>query len=142
MSKLTTKIAAAATLALAAIPMLALTTAAHAAPVNLKVGDLSTAAGVAAFEQRLDRVAKTMCAAQRLDVGTRMVKTQGAAGACWSMGSPGELVQLAVHQIAPIAARRLHRLRHRRARLWRVGQARPRSSRLCLEQITADVAGR
>ena len=55
----------------------ALTTAAHAAPVNLKVGDLSTAAGVAAFEQRLDRVAKTMCAAQRLDVGTRMVKTQG-----------------------------------------------------------------
>ncbi|MDP2009158.1 MAG: UrcA family protein [Phenylobacterium sp.] len=77
MSKLTTKIAAAATLALAAIPMLALTTAAHAAPVNLKVGDLSTAAGVAAFEQRLDRVSKNMCDAQRLDVGTRMVKTQG-----------------------------------------------------------------
>lgn len=77
MSKLITKLAAAATLALAAIPMLALSTAAHAAPVNLKVGDLSTAAGVAAFEQRLDRVAKNMCDAQRLGVGTRMVKTQG-----------------------------------------------------------------
>jgi len=61
MSKFITKIAAAATLALAAIPMLA----------------LSTAAGVAAFEQRLDRVAKTLCDAQRLGVGTRLVKTEG-----------------------------------------------------------------
>ena len=77
MSKLTSKIASAATLALAAIPMLALTTAAHAAPMTLKVGDLSSAAGVAAFEQRLDKVAAKMCDAQRLDVGTRMVKTEG-----------------------------------------------------------------
>ena len=77
MSKLSPKFAAAATLALAAIPMLALSTAAHAAPMNLKVGDLSTAAGVAAFEQRLDKVAKTLCDAQRLGVGTRMVKTEG-----------------------------------------------------------------
>ena len=77
MSKLITKITAAAALALAAIPMLALTTAAHAAPMSLKVGDLSTAAGVAAFEQRLDRVAKTLCDAERLGVGARMVKTEG-----------------------------------------------------------------
>ena len=81
MSKLTTKIAAAASLALAAIPMLALTTAAHAAPMSLKVGDLTSAAGVAAFEQRLDKVAKTLCAAQRQDVGTRMVKTEGCVEA-------------------------------------------------------------
>ncbi|MDO8801934.1 UrcA family protein [Phenylobacterium sp.] len=81
MSKLTTKIVSAATLALAAIPMLALTTAAHAAPMSLKVGDLSTAAGVAAFEQRLDKVAGKMCAAQRQDVGTRMVNTDGCVEA-------------------------------------------------------------
>lgn len=81
MSKLTTKIVSAATLALAAIPMLALTTAAHAAPMSLKVGDLSTAAGVAAFEQRLDKVAGKMCAAQRQDVGTRIVNTDGCVEA-------------------------------------------------------------
>ena len=81
MSKLTTKIVSAATLALAAIPMLALTTAAHAAPMSLKVGDLSTAAGVAAFEQRLDRVANKMCAAQRQDVGPRIVNTDGCVEA-------------------------------------------------------------
>jgi len=77
MSKLTSKIASAATLALAAIPMLALTTAAHAAPMNVKVGDLSSAAGVAAFEQRLDKVATKLCAAQRQDVGPRIVNTEG-----------------------------------------------------------------
>jgi len=81
MSKLTSKIASAATLALAAIPMLALTTAAHAAPMTLKVGDLSSAAGVAAFEQRLDKVANTLCAAQRQGVGTRMVNTDGCVEA-------------------------------------------------------------
>ena len=81
MSKLTTKIVSAATPALAAIPMLALTTAAHAAPMSLKVGDLSTAAGVAAFEQRLDRVANKMCAAQRQDVGPRIVNTDGCVEA-------------------------------------------------------------
>ena len=81
MSKLTTKIVSAATLALAAIPMLALTTAAHAAPMSLKVGGLSTAAGVAAFEQRLDKVANKMCAAQRQDVGPRIVNTDGCVEA-------------------------------------------------------------
>ena len=77
MFKLTAKIAAAATLALATIPMLALSTAAHAGPMTLKVGDLSSAAGVAAFEQRLDKVAGKMCAAQRQGVGTRIVNTDG-----------------------------------------------------------------
>jgi len=77
MSKLTSKIASVATLALAAIPMFALTTAAHAAPMTLKVGALSSAAGVAAFGQRLDRLAKSVCDAQSPATGTRLVKTEG-----------------------------------------------------------------
>ena len=81
MSKLTAKIASAVALALSAIPMLALTAPAHAAPMAVEVGDLSTAAGVAAFEQRLDRVAGKMCAAQRQDVGPRIVKTAGCVEA-------------------------------------------------------------
>ena len=81
MSKLTAKIASVATLALSAIPMLALTTAAHAAPMSVKVGDLSSAAGVAAFEQRLDKAAGKLCAAQRQDVGPRMVNTEGCVEA-------------------------------------------------------------
>ncbi|WP_340646119.1 UrcA family protein [Phenylobacterium sp.] len=77
MFKLTQTVSGIASLALAAIPMLALTTAAHAAPMSLKVGDLSTAAGVAAFEQSLDRLATSVCAAQTPATGTRLVKMQG-----------------------------------------------------------------
>ncbi|MES2344258.1 MAG: UrcA family protein [Pseudomonadota bacterium] len=77
MFKLTQTVSGLASLALAAIPMLALTTAAHAAPMSVKVGDLSSAAGVAAFEQRIDKVAGQVCAAQAQDVGTRMVNTEG-----------------------------------------------------------------
>jgi len=88
MSKLTSKIASVATLALAAIPMLALTTAAHAAPMTVKVGDLSSAAGVAAFEQRIDKLADNLCAAQAADVGTRMVKTEGCREAVPGQAAP------------------------------------------------------
>jgi len=77
MFKLTHTVSGLASLALAAIPMLALTTAAHAAPMTVPVGDLSSSAGVAAFEQRLDQVAHQVCAAQSQDVGARMVKTEG-----------------------------------------------------------------
>lgn len=77
MFKLTQTVSGIASLALAAIPMLALTTAAHAAPMSVTVGDLSTAAGVSAFEQRIDKVAGALCDAQVQGVGTRMVKTQG-----------------------------------------------------------------
>ena len=77
MFKLTQTVSGIASLALAAIPMLALTTAAHAAPMRVTVGDLSTAAGVAAFEQRIDKVAGNVCQGLTQGVGTRMVKTDG-----------------------------------------------------------------
>lgn len=77
MFKLIQTASAVAALALAALPALALTTAAHAAPTSVSVGDLSTAAGVAAFEQRIDKVAGHVCEAQAHGVGTRMVNTSG-----------------------------------------------------------------
>ena len=75
MSKLSTKLTGVATLALAAIPMLALSTAAHAGPMSVTVGDLSSPAAVAAFEQRLNRTAKALCAPQTQGVGPRLVST-------------------------------------------------------------------
>ena len=109
MSKLTTKIAAAATLALAAIPMLALTTAAQAAPMNVAVGDLSTSAGVAAFEQRLERVAVDLCAAQGEGVGTRLVKVEGCRAAVRAEAldklSSGQRGQVAASGVSQLAAR-------------------------------------
>ena len=109
MSKLTSKIASVATLALAAIPMLALTTAAHAAPMSVKVGDLSSAAGVAAFAQRIDRVAGQVCAAQALDVGTRMVNTEGCREAVRAEAidklTPAQRSQVAASGVSELAAR-------------------------------------
>lgn len=59
----TTSIAAAASLALATLPALAIATGAHAAPAAVKVADLNlnTAAGQKAFAQRVDKVAVQMC---------------------------------------------------------------------------------
>lgn len=59
----TSTIAAAATLALAALPMLALATNAQAAPVAVKVVDINTlsADGAAAYGQRVDAAAVRFC---------------------------------------------------------------------------------
>lgn len=59
----TSSIAAAASLVLAALPALALASAAHAAPVAIKVADLNLAspAGQKVFAQRVDKVAVQMC---------------------------------------------------------------------------------
>ncbi|WP_372782598.1 UrcA family protein [Phenylobacterium sp.] len=65
MSKLTARIASLATLALAALPAAALTTAAHAQPpqASVQVADLNmaSAAGKAAYAQRLDTAARHFC---------------------------------------------------------------------------------
>jgi UrcA family protein len=65
MSNLPAKLAGVATLALAVLPVAALTTAAHAqpAPQHIEIGDLdlSTKAGVAAFDERVQRVSWQMC---------------------------------------------------------------------------------
>ena len=109
MFKLTAKIAAAATLALATIPMLALTTAAHAAPMRVTVGDLSTAAGVAAFEQRIDKVAGNVCHGLTQGVGTRMVKTDGCREAVRAEAigklSATQRSQIAASGVSQLAAR-------------------------------------
>lgn len=60
----TSTLAGVATLALAALPMFALATAAHAAPVAVKVADIDTLspAGAAVFEQRAEQAANRYCA--------------------------------------------------------------------------------
>jgi UrcA family protein len=52
-----------ATLALATVPVLALATAAHAAPVTVQVADIdiTTPEGARAFEARVDRAAAKFC---------------------------------------------------------------------------------
>src|SRR4051794_18964301 len=62
----TARIASAAMLALAALPIAALTTAAHAA-TTVRVGDLNLATdqGLAAFHQRANHAAQTFCADQQ-----------------------------------------------------------------------------
>ncbi|HEY8571954.1 UrcA family protein [Phenylobacterium sp.] len=61
------RLAGAATLALAALPMVALATTAHAAPATIQVRDLDlgTAAGRDTFERRADRAAESFCKAQK-----------------------------------------------------------------------------
>lgn len=63
MTHVASRIAGIATLALAALPIAALSTAAHAAPVVVKVADLdlNSAAGVAAFSQRVEAAAYSYC---------------------------------------------------------------------------------
>lgn len=77
MSKITSTIAGVATLFLAAIPALALTGAAHAAPAHhvVKISDLNLAslAGQRVLTQRSERVAADFCKAtgvERLSLST------------------------------------------------------------------------
>jgi len=74
MTNLTARIAGVATLALAALPFAALTTAAHAqtastgyAQESIRVGDLNLAAptGQATFASRVDHAAGRVCARER-----------------------------------------------------------------------------
>jgi UrcA family protein len=60
---LTNTISSIAMLALAALPMAALTTAAHAAPASVKVADLNLASheGVTTFNERADYAARKFC---------------------------------------------------------------------------------
>ena len=63
MTNVTARIAGIATLALAVLPMAALSTQAYAAPVAVQVADLNldTEAGMAAFQQRADAAAQAFC---------------------------------------------------------------------------------
>lgn len=67
MKNFTAKFAGAATLALAVLPMAALTTAAHAQPAKVYVGDLNlaTASGQKAATVRVDRLSHELCADER-----------------------------------------------------------------------------
>jgi UrcA family protein len=68
------RLAGLATLMLAALPALAVATAAHAAPVTVKISDLDlhTPAGVAEMNRRIDAAAKAFCA-QRADTGSHLI---------------------------------------------------------------------
>jgi UrcA family protein len=72
----TNRIAGLATLVLAAIPALALTSAAHAASISVKVSDLNlnTPAGVTEMNHRINAAANAYCA-QRVVTGTRLASS-------------------------------------------------------------------
>lgn len=63
---LTSTISGIAMMALAALPITALATGAHAAPASVKVADLNltSQAGVAVFNQRADYAARKFCNAE------------------------------------------------------------------------------
>lgn len=63
----TSRLAGLATLALAALPMTALSTAAHAAPATVAVGDLNllTPEGNATLQQRINAAGLKYCAARK-----------------------------------------------------------------------------
>lgn len=65
-SKITSRVAGLATLALAVLPIAALTTAAHAGE-RVRVADLNlaTSAGQAAFANRVDQAATNFCRTER-----------------------------------------------------------------------------
>jgi UrcA family protein len=67
MTNAASRIAGLATLALAALPIAALATGAHAAPVAVKVGDLNlnSAEGLATFHRRAEAAATTYCRANQ-----------------------------------------------------------------------------
>jgi UrcA family protein len=66
MKNLTNTISTAAMLALAVLPIAALSTTAYAGPASVKVADLnlSTVEGVATFQQRADYAARRFCNAE------------------------------------------------------------------------------
>jgi UrcA family protein len=65
-AKITSRVAGIATLALAVLPIAALTTAAHAGE-RVRTADLNmaSASGRAAFEQRVDHAANKFCSLER-----------------------------------------------------------------------------
>jgi UrcA family protein len=67
MTNFTSRFAGVATLALAALPLAALATTAHAAPVTVRIADLdlNSAHGQAAYEQRVERAAIDFCKAEK-----------------------------------------------------------------------------
>ncbi|HEX5379834.1 MAG TPA: UrcA family protein [Phenylobacterium sp.] len=71
MFKITQTVAGAATLVLAALPMVALSTAAHAAPQTVQVSDLNLAspAGQQALGHRVDKAARDFCRNQEATSG-------------------------------------------------------------------------
>jgi len=66
MKNFTARIASVATLALAALPVAALSTAAHAQQ-SIRIADLNLASGAgrAAFDQRVDTAARNFCRTER-----------------------------------------------------------------------------
>ena len=67
MFKISSTLAGVATLALATVPMLAIASGAHAAPVVVKVSDIDTssAAGAKILNQRIDVAAHKLCSQMR-----------------------------------------------------------------------------
>lgn len=74
MFKISNTIAGLATLALAAVPMFAIGSAAHAAPVAVQVADLNLTSpeGAKELNRRIDIAAASFCADQKPVTGTRL----------------------------------------------------------------------
>ena len=74
MSKILQNLTLAASLAMAALPAVALSTSAHASPYVIKVSDLnlSDASGQSVLQQRVNHVAETLCSDRGPEAGTRI----------------------------------------------------------------------
>jgi UrcA family protein len=74
MFSITNTVAGAATLVLAALPIAALSTAAHAAPASVRVADLNLNAedGQRVLSERITQVASTYCRSHMVTTGSRV----------------------------------------------------------------------
>jgi UrcA family protein len=102
MFKIISTLAGAATLALATIPMLALASGAHAAPVVVKVSDIDTssAEGAKVLNQRIDVAAHKLCSQMRPGAISRL-----SDSACIK-GVRAEAVENLAHRDAMMAQAR------------------------------------
>lgn len=77
MTNFTSQVSGLAMLALAALPIAALASGAHAAPSVVKVADLNlfSAQGAAAYEQRADAAGRAFCRSERSLTGRELCRT-------------------------------------------------------------------
>ena len=109
MTNYAARLAGAATLALAALPMAALSTTAYAAPATIRVSDLdlSSAAGQATFHQRADKAADLFCKAQKRPVS----RTRVAEADCMAAVQAEVSEKFAMAQAAQRAERSVYATR-------------------------------
>lgn len=109
MTSFASRFAGAATLALAALPIAAIATTVHAAPVTIQISDLdlNSTAGQAVFQQRAETAAAAFCKVEQHRAGLMRV----ADGACRAAVKVEAQEKLAVAQAAQRDSRGVYAVR-------------------------------